>query len=262
MHVIIWWLTSIIVGGVSHFVGKGRRHGLLGDLSLGIVGGALSGCLSLRLGLTPASPGYTHAAVAAGGAVVAIGVTHLLLRRSERGSLLKPARSHDSSLKTLEAQVSQLGEAECCVLLKLLEHEPIARDYDADFDRQLGVADWLADRVAAFGGSWSFIGLSAALLLTWLFYNSATPASFDPYPFLLLNLLLNCVAALQGPVIMMSQNRLAARDRFAARSDYEVNLKAEMEILALHTKVDELNERQRIVLERIERRLAVGAAHV
>jgi uncharacterized membrane protein len=204
-----------------------------------------------------------HAAVAAGGAVAAIGVTRrLLLRRSERGLLLTPARSHDSSLKTLEAQVSQLGEAECCVLSKLLEHEPIARDYDADFDRQLGVADWLADRVAEFGGSWSFIALSAALLFTWLFYNPATPASFDPYPFLLLNLLLNCIAAFQGPVIMMIQNRLAARDRFAARSGYEINLKAEMEILALHAKLDELNERQRTVLERIERRLAVGAAHV
>ena len=179
MHVVIWWLASTVVGGVSHFVGKGRRYGLLGDLSLGIVGGALSGCLSLRLGLTPASPAIAHAAVAAGGAVVAIGVTRLLLRRSQQGSLLTPARSHDSSLKTLEAQVSQLGEAECCVLSKLLEREPIARDYDADFDRQLGVADRLADRVAAFGGSWSFIGLSAALLLTWLFYNSETSASFD-----------------------------------------------------------------------------------
>ncbi|HME70377.1 MAG TPA: DUF1003 domain-containing protein [Myxococcota bacterium] len=261
MHVVIWWLTGIVIGGISHFVGMRRRDGLLGDVSLGIVGGALSGCLSLRLGLAPASPALVHAAVAAGGAVVTIGVTRLLLRLSERESILMPARRHVSSVRTLEAQVSQLGEAECCVLSKLLEHEPIARDYDADFDRQLGVADRLADRVARFGGSWSFIGLSAALLLTWLFYNSATPGPFDPYPFLLLNLLLNCVAALQGPVIMMSQNRLAARDRFAARSDYEVNLKAEMEIMALHAKVDELNQQQRAVLERIERRLAVGAAH-
>src|SRR5271157_600526 len=183
MHVVIWWLTGIVIGGISHFVGMRRRDGLLGDVSLGIVGGALSGCLSLRLGLAPASPALVHAAVAAGGAVVTIGVTRLLLRLSERESILMPARRHVSSVRTLEAQVSQLGEAECCVLSKLLEHEPIARDYDADFDRQLGVADRLADRVARFGGSWSFIGLSAALLLTWLFYNSATPGPFDPYPF-------------------------------------------------------------------------------
>ncbi|HTF36177.1 MAG TPA: DUF1003 domain-containing protein [Myxococcota bacterium] len=261
MHIVIWWLTGIVVGGISHSVGKGRRYGLLGSVSLGTLGGALSGCLSLRVGLTPASPMLMHAAAAAGGAMVAIGVTRLLLRLSERGAVLTPARSHDSSVRTLDAQVSQLGEAECCVLSKLLEHEPIARDYDADFDRQLSVADRLADRVARFGGSWSFIGLSATLLLTWLFYNSATPGPFDPYPFLLLNLLLNCVAALQGPIIMMSQNRLAARDRFAARSDYEVNLKAEMEIMALHARVDELNQQQRAVLERIERRLAVEAAH-
>ncbi len=255
MYVVIWWLSGIVVGGISHFVGKRERYGLLGDLSLGIVGGAMSGCLSLRLGLTAASPSPMHAAVAAGGAVVIIGVTRLLLRLAERSLHLPPARPRDSSRKTLEAQVSQLGEAESCVLSKLLEREPVARNYGADFDRQLGIPDRLADRVAEFGGSWSFIGLSAAMLLTWLFYNAATSAPFDPYPFLLLNLLLNCIAALQGPVIMMSQNRLAAHDRFAARSDYEVNLRAEMEIMALHAKVDELHQQQRAVLDRLGQRL-------
>jgi uncharacterized membrane protein YeaQ/YmgE (transglycosylase-associated protein family) len=180
MSVVFWWLSGIVVGGIYHFVGKRQRYGLLGDLSLGIVGGAMSGCLSLRLGLMPASPSPMHAAVAAGGAAVVVGVTRLLLRLAERSLLLPPARPRDSSRKTLAAQVSELGEAECGVLSKLLERQPVARNCGADFDRQLGIPDRLADRVAEFGGSWSFIGLSGALLLTWLFYNSATPAPFDP----------------------------------------------------------------------------------
>ncbi|HME71303.1 MAG TPA: DUF1003 domain-containing protein [Myxococcota bacterium] len=90
-----------------------------------------------------------------------------------------------------------------------------------------------------------------------LIYNSKTPSSFDPYLFLLLNLALNCVAALQAPVIMMSQNRLAARDQFDARNDYEVNLKAEMEIMALHSKLDELREQEwKRILELHDRQLA------
>ncbi len=104
--------------------------------------------------------------------------------------------------------------------------------------------DRVADRVAAFGGSWGFIFVSVALITVWLWFNSIMTKAFDPYPFILLNLVLSCLAALQAPVIMMSQNRQAAHDRLDAQHDYEVNTKAEMEILGLHAKLDELRDQK------------------
>ncbi len=92
----------------------------------------------------------------------------------------------------------------------------------------------VADRVAAFGGSWTFILLAVAAIGVWLSINLVAAKAFDPYPFILLNLVLSCLAALQAPIIMMSQNRQSAKDRIDAKHDYEVNLKAEIEILALH----------------------------
>src|SRR6478672_4963089 len=100
--------------------------------------------------------------------------------------------------------------------------------------------------IARFGGSWKFIILFLVIIVAWISYNviAIGKKEFDPYPFILLNLLLSCVAALQAPVIMMSQNRQAAKDRTDAQHDYEVNMKAEMEIVALHLKLDELREKQ------------------
>jgi uncharacterized membrane protein len=104
----------------------------------------------------------------------------------------------------------------------------------------------LADRVAAFGGSWTFIIIFAAILLAWVLLNTLIlaryRASFDPYPYILLNLFLSMLAAVQAPVILMSQNRQGVKDRLDAAHDYEVNLKAELEILNLHEKLDELRE--------------------
>lgn len=115
-------------------------------------------------------------------------------------------------------------------------------------DRSVG--ERIADAVARLGGSWTFIGLFTVFLATWVTTNvwllRAHP--FDPYPFIFLNLLLSMLAALQAPVIMMSQNRHAERDREAAEHDYRVNLKAELEIMALHDKLDQLRVEQ---LERI-----------
>ena len=102
----------------------------------------------------------------------------------------------------------------------------------------------LADRVAQLGGSWTFIIVFSGLLLAWVGLNAAVLTgageAFDPYPFIFLNLILSMVAALQAPVILMSQNRQAARDRIAAGLDYEINLKAELEIMSLHEKLDRL----------------------
>jgi uncharacterized membrane protein len=98
--------------------------------------------------------------------------------------------------------------------------------------------------VAAFGGSWTFILLFLGIMTVWILLNVAAGKTFDPYPFILLNLVLSMLAALQAPVIMMSQNRQSVKDRLDATHDYEVNMKAEMEIIALHTKMDELRQGQ------------------
>ena len=115
----------------------------------------------------------------------------------------------------------------------------------------------LADRVASFGGSWKFIIIFACVLIAWIAANSFVLIrwhdAYDPYPYILLNLILSMLAAIQAPVILMSQNRQAAKDRAQAEHDYEVNLKAELEIMALHEKLDELRDRQWAELMALQR---------
>ena len=108
----------------------------------------------------------------------------------------------------------------------------------------------ISDRVARFGGSWAFIILFFVLLLIWILFNSYGPGSdkFDPYPFILMNLILSCIAALQAPIIMMSQNRQEEKDRKRNKNDYLINLKAELELRSLHQKIDVLLEEQIKVL--------------
>jgi uncharacterized membrane protein len=129
----------------------------------------------------------------------------------------------------------------------ILSGTAISRDSRKHFDDARSLGDRVADRLAAFGGSWSFIILCVSALSAWIALNALVlpaGAAPDPYPFILLNLLLSMLAALQAPVILMSQNRQAARDRADAAHDYEVNLKAELEIRHLHEKIDLLRERQ------------------
>lgn len=107
----------------------------------------------------------------------------------------------------------------------------------------------MADKVASFGGSWTFISIFIGVMVTWIFLNSfilikLVEGSFDPYPYILLNLVLSMLAAIQAPIILMSQNRQAYKDRLSAEHDYEVNLKAELEIIGLHEKMDALREKQ------------------
>ncbi len=131
---------------------------------------------------------------------------------------------------------------------RILERKHITRNTNKEFDDQLTFGQRLADNVAKFGGSWTFISIFALILLTWVILNSLILArfhdAFDPYPYILLNLFLSMLASIQAPIIMMSQNRQAAKDRMDASHDYEVNLKAEMEIEALHQKLDELREQK------------------
>jgi uncharacterized membrane protein len=122
---------------------------------------------------------------------------------------------------------------------------PIARDVRAELDRGASLGARLADRVAEIGGSWGFVLSFLTCLAIWALLNAwmlPRGERFDPYPFIFLNLLLSMLAAIQAPIIMMSQNRQAAKDRIEAQHDFEVNLKAELEILALHEKLDRVHE--------------------
>jgi uncharacterized membrane protein len=117
---------------------------------------------------------------------------------------------------------------------------PQVRDVNEVFEERLTFGERLADRVAAIGGSWSFIVGFGLFLIAWAILNTIVLAAraFDPFPFIFLNLMLSMVAALQAPIIMMSQNRQAAKDRLEARLDYETNLRSEAEIASLHDKID------------------------
>jgi uncharacterized membrane protein len=125
---------------------------------------------------------------------------------------------------------------------------PPGRDSNELFEARLSFGEQLADRVAAIGGSWGFIGGFGLFLLAWAGLNRFVLSSraFDPFPFIFLNLMLSMLAALQAPIIMMSQNRQAAKDRLEARLDYETNLRSEAEIAALHAKIDRLLARDEV----------------
>jgi uncharacterized membrane protein len=153
----------------------------------------------------------------------------------------------DLAAKFLEV-CGESGETEQRVIERLTQRLHVSRDVGRAFEDTLTFGQRLADRIAVFGGSWTFILLFLATLLSWIVLNSLVLSRvgkpFDAYPYIFLNLILSMLAALQAPVIMMSQNRHAAKDRIAAGHDYEVNLKAELEILALHEKLDTLRELQ------------------
>jgi uncharacterized membrane protein len=167
----------------------------------------------------------------------------------------------------LHAGVAPLTERDRRVIARVARRMHTARDVNRVFEARSTLGQRLADRVAVVGGSWGFILGFGVFLVCWAGLNVLVLAghAFDPYPFVFLNLLLSMLAALQAPIIMMSQNRQAAKDRLDARLDYEVNLKAELEILALHEKLDGLREkawgdllalqqRQLALLDEIERR--------
>ena len=132
------------------------------------------------------------------------------------------------------------------VVRSLAEQELLTENLNAAFESRLTFGKRAADRVANYAGSWRFISAFAGVLILWIIANSLYLVwrPFDPYPFILLNLILSCLAAIQAPIIMMSQNRLEAKDRLRAEYDYKVNLKAELEIRNLHEKVDHLVKRQ------------------
>jgi uncharacterized membrane protein len=179
----------------------------------------------------------------------------------------------DLALRWLARNSEALSEVERRVLQSAVDRKALARQRLSGDVSQASLGDRLADSLARIGGSWTFIASFLAFLIVWAIINTVVLAhgAFDPYPYVFLNLVLSMLAALQAPVIMMSQNRQAERDRLDAAHDYEVNLKAEIEIMALHEKLDELRHRELIAyndrfdrmaeqLARIEARVAAGAA--
>jgi uncharacterized membrane protein len=131
------------------------------------------------------------------------------------------------------------------IVKSIANQETLAGNIEDDFAGDRTIGDRAADTLASFGGSWAFLVSFAAFLAAWMMWNqSRGPGAFDPFPFILLNLILSTIAAIQAPVIMMSQRRQESRDRMRARSDYQVNLKAELEIRLLHEKIDHLIARE------------------
>ena len=154
---------------------------------------------------------------------------------------------NDLSLRLLGRAFDELDAEEGRVVQAIAQRAPTSRDAADLGDAQASTGDRLADRVAAVGGSWGFIIVFAVVLFGWMLLNSEVlqrfGLAFDPYPFIFLNLMLSTLAAIQAPIIMMSQNRQAAKDRLTASVDYEVNLRAELEIMRLHHKIDALVEK-------------------
>jgi uncharacterized membrane protein len=146
----------------------------------------------------------------------------------------------------LECERGEISDLEKQVVASLANEETISRNIEETWEDQRTLGERLADQVAEFGGSWRFIISFALVLLSWIALNAwvIASAAFDPYPFILLNLVLSCLAAIQAPIIMMSQKRQEAKDRLRSENDYRVNLKAELEIRHLHEKVDHLINRQ------------------
>lgn len=129
------------------------------------------------------------------------------------------------------------------VLRSIDENELITENINSSAKEKMSFGDKISDKVATFGGSWKFIILFFIVLIAWITLNSVTlllKKPFDPYPFILMNLVLSCIAAIQAPIIMMSQNRQEKKDRIRSENDYKINLKSEIEIRTLHEKVDHL----------------------
>ncbi len=148
--------------------------------------------------------------------------------------------------EVLEDEIGELSALDHEVVESLRQHEIVSENLEKQFEKKLTFGERLSDRIAEFGGSWKFLITFFSILFGWIAINGILllTRAWDPYPFILLNLILSCLAAVQAPVIMMSQNRAEARDRLRAENDYKINLKAELEIRHLHEKIDHLLRRQ------------------
>lgn len=155
----------------------------------------------------------------------------------------------------LESEHGEFTELEQQVAASIANHDTIAENVEEEFEEERTFGERLSDHLATFGGSWAFLIAFGTVLIVWMLVNIllGEARAFDTYPFILLNLVLSCLAAVQAPIIMMSQKRQEAKDRLRALNDYRVNLKAELEIRHLHEKLDHLISRQWQRLAEIQR---------
>jgi uncharacterized membrane protein len=155
---------------------------------------------------------------------------------------------HDIAEKLFHSKYEELTELQKHVAHHITKRTPISTNVIQEHSEKMTFGQKMADKVASFGGSWLFISIFMGVMVVWIIMNSFVlinlDRTFDPYPYILLNLVLSMLAAIQAPIILMSQNRQAYKDRLSAEHDYEVNLKAELEIMALHEKMDSLREKQ------------------
>ncbi len=163
-------------------------------------------------------------------------------------------KSNKISLITAILEDQEERELEEEEIIHLLLEKKLSRSTDAENDNNLSFGSRMADKIAKFAGSWTFIIIFVSCLLGWIAVNLIMLSSaFDPYPFILLNLVLSCIAAIQAPVIMMSQNRQEEKDRIRSLNDYKTNLKSEIIVEDLHQKIDQLLLKQEELLIKIER---------
>jgi len=239
MEALIWLGSGVVTGWLAGKLMKGRDYGLSGNLILGLLGSLVGGWLFDVLGFTRPNDLWRHAAVSLMGAILMLAVAR---RVKPVARQTRRAFGEGGALVDVEATIRKLGGFERAALDRLLRRGAPA-DPNVAFEARMTFGQRVADRVAQFGGSWTFIGLFLLGMLVWMIVNTEIRRPFDPFPFILLNLVLSCLAALQAPVIMMSQNRQALKDRLMASNDYEVNLRSEMEIQGLHARFDQLRER-------------------
>ena len=241
--VVTWTGVGLGVGCSSRMLFRARGNvGWAGDLVAGWLGAVVAGWIVRRtLGAGPeAATAHVLAALLGAAALAAaLRVAHRMAR-----STAAHVAATAADPMPLSHRIGTLSERERSLWQAILSRRTVARDPNEQFDERATLGQRLADRVALFGGSWTFIGLFTIVMVCWMAINEEQRRPFDPYPFILLNLVLSCLAALQAPIIMMSQNRQAQRDRLDARADYDVNVKAEMEIMAIHAKLDLLREQE------------------
>ncbi|MFD2516020.1 DUF1003 domain-containing protein [Pontibacter locisalis] len=146
----------------------------------------------------------------------------------------------------LKHEIGELSDLEEEVIQSISKQELLSSNIEEEIKEQYTIGERLSDKIASFGGSWTFIIFFFSFILFWMMLNVwfLSSDSFDPYPFILLNLILSCLAAIQAPIIMMSQNRKEAKDRQRSEYDYQVNLKAELEIRLLHEKLNHIINQQ------------------
>jgi uncharacterized membrane protein/uncharacterized membrane protein YeaQ/YmgE (transglycosylase-associated protein family) len=254
MEALIWIATGALAGWSAGKLMKGRDYGWTGNIILGLIGSLVGGWIMRLLGGNEGGAWWQRAIVAAIGALVVLGASRRLrpVARQTRTVLGEVAAAGAD----LEAQIRKLSEFERRVVTRMLQRQK-PPDPNVVFEQQLTFGQRVADRVAAFGGSWTFIGIFMLFMLVWMIANTELRRPFDIYPFILLNLILSCLAAMQAPIIMMSQNRQAAKDRNDAKLDYEVNVRAETEIARLHEKIDQRDLEIRELLAINRRQLAL-----